>query len=268
MIIKRHEDKWYNKAFINRVGRMKIRYAFLLAVVAANRVSAAEITVSAAASLKDAFNDIITHYHRQYPQSRIKLNTAASGTLLRQTEQGAPADVLAFADEATMDQAQQKNLIDTVSRKTFAFNTLVIAAPKNSRYTMGKLSDLQGRQFGRIVLSNPAVVPAGRYGKAALEKAGLWAGLQPKIITTQNVRQSLDYIARGEVDAGFVYRTDALLMKDKVKILATVPTPNTVSYPIAVSSNSKQAAEAKRFVQYVLSAQGQAVLNRYGFRKP
>lgn len=247
---------------------MKIPYAFLLTCFVASQVSAAEITVSAAASLKDAFNDIITRYHKQYPQSKIKLNTAGSGALLQQAVQGAPVDVLAFADEVTMNQAQQKNVINAASRKTFAHNALVIAAPKNSRFSVTKLSDLQSRQFGRIAVSNPASVPVGRYSKASLEKAGLWVGLQPKIITTQNVRQSLDYIARGEVDAGFVYRTDAVLMKDKVKILATVTTQNPVSYPIAVSKNNKQAAEAKRFVQYVLSAQGQAVLNRYGFRKP
>ncbi len=254
--------------FIHRVGRMKISYAFLLTAFAAGQISAAEITVSAAASLKDAFNDIITHYHKQYPQSKIKLNTAGSGVLLQQAVRGAPVDVLAFADEVTMNQAQQKNVIEAGSRKTFAHNALVIAAPKSSRYTVNQLGDLQSRHFGRIAVSNPASVPAGRYSKASLEKAGLWAGLQPKIITTQNVRQSLDYIARGEVDAGFVYRTDAVLMKDKVKILATVPTPSAVSYPIAVSKSTKQEAEAKRFVQYVLSAQGQAVLNRYGFRKP
>lgn len=247
---------------------MKIPYVFFLAVWAAGRVSAAEITVSAAASLKDAFNDIIAHYHKQYPQSKIKLNTAGSGVLLQQAVQGAPVDVLAFADAATMNQAQQKNVIDAAGRKTFARNALVLAAPKNSRYALAALGDLRSPHFQRIAVSNPAAVPVGRYTKSSLETAGLWADLQPKIITTQNVRQSLDYIARGEVDAGFVYRTDALLMKDKVRILATVPTQNTVSYPIAVSKNTRQRAEAARFVQYVLSAQGQAVLNRYGFGKP
>ncbi|PSJ79437.1 molybdate ABC transporter substrate-binding protein [Neisseria iguanae] len=247
---------------------MKIPYIFLLAALVSGQVSAVEITVSAASSLKDAFNDIIIDYHKQYPQSKIRLNTAGSGALLQQVVQGAPVDVLAFADEITMNQAQQKNVIDAASRKTFAQNALVIAAPKSSKYTVNKPGDLQSRHFDRIAVSNPASVPVGRYTKASLEKAGLWAGLQPKIITTQNVRQSLDYIARGEVDAGFVYRTDAVLMKDKVKILTAVPTQSAVSYPIAVSKTTRQPAEAGRFVQYVLSAQGQAVLNRYGFKKP
>ena len=116
--------------------------------------------------------------------------------------------------------------------------------------------------------SNPASVPVGRYSKAALEKAGIWDNIRSKVITTQNVRQSLDYVARGEVDAGFVYNTDAMLMKDKVKVLKTVPTQEPVSYPIAVAASGPQKVEAKRFVQYVLSAQGQGVLNKYGFKKP
>ena len=93
----------------------------------------------------------------------------------------------------------------------------------------------------------------------------MWAALQPKIINTQHVRQSLDYVARGEVDAGFVYNTDAALMRDKVKVLRTVPTTTPVSYPIAVVKSSQEQAEAARFVQYVRSAAGQAVLKQYGF---
>lgn len=244
-----------------------ICYALFFALAAAH-ANAAEITVSAAASLKNAFGDIIAAYQKQYPQSKVRLNTAASGALLQQAAQGAPVDVLAFADDATMNQAQQKNLIVPHTRKTFAFNTLVIAAPKNSTLTVAKLADLHHPRFGRIALGNPASVPAGRYGKAALEKAGLWAGLQPKIITTQNVRQALDYIARGEVDAGFVYQTDAALMRHKVNILKNVPTQTPAAYPIAVSKSSRQDAEARRFVQYVLSAQGQGVLAEYGFKKP
>ena len=238
---------------------MKIRYTALLLALAAGSVSAAEITVSAAASLKEAFADIAAKYEKQYPQSKVKLNTAGSGALLQQALQGAPVDVLAFADQETMNKA---------TRKSFALNSLVIAAPKDSKLTVGRLSDLEGYRFDRIAISNPASVPVGRYSKAALEKAGIWDNIRSKVITTQNVRQSLDYVARGEVDAGFVYNTEAMLMKDKVKVLKTVPTQEPVSYPIAVAASGPQKVEAKRFVQYVLSAQGQDVLNKYGFKKP
>ncbi|ASK26547.1 molybdate ABC transporter substrate-binding protein [Neisseria chenwenguii] len=247
---------------------MKPVYALLFTALLSGRAAAADITVSAAASLKDAFGEIARNYQKQYPQSKIRLNTAGSGVLLQQAVQGAPVDVLAFADEETMNQAQAKNVADKAGRKTFALNSLVIAAPKNSKLAVNSLKDLENARFGRIAVSNPAGVPVGRYTKAALEKAGVWAGIQAKVITTQNVRQSLDYVARGEVDAGFVYNTDAVLMKDKVKVLKTVPTQKPVSYPIAVAASSSQKAEAQRFVNYVLSAQGQGVLNKYGFNKP
>lgn len=239
-----------------------------LLAVAAPYTAAAEITVSAAASLSNAFKEIAAQYEKQYPQDKIRLNTAGSGTLLQQVLQGAPVDVLAFADQETMDKAAAEDVIDTKTRRDFALNSLVIAAPLNSKLRINKLSDLESERFDRIAVSNPASVPVGRYGKAVLEKAGLWQALQPKIINTQHVRQSLDYVARGEVDAGFVYNTDAALMKDKVKVLKTVPTEKPVSYPIAVTKQSKAPAEAKRFTAYVLSPKGRAVLDKYGFKKP
>ncbi len=239
-----------------------------LLAVAAPYASAAEITVSAAASLSNAFKEIAAQYEKQYPQDKIRLNTAGSGTLLQQVLQGAPVDVLAFADQETMDKAAAEGVIDTKTRRDFALNSLVIAAPLNSKLRINKLSDLESERFNRIAVSNPASVPVGRYSKAVLEKAGLWQALQPKIINTQHVRQSLDYVARGEVDAGFVYNTDAALMKDKVKVLKTVPTEKPVSYPIAVTKQSKAPAKAKRFAAYVLSPKGRAVLDKYGFKKP
>lgn len=239
-----------------------------LLLAAAPFAAAEEITVSAAASLSNAFKDIAVQYEKQYPHSKIKLNTAGSGTLLQQVLKGAPVDVLAFADEETMDKAAAQGVIDTATRRNFARNSLVVAAPAAGKLRIGSLHDLTHYRFDRIAVSNPASVPVGRYAKAALEKAGVWQTLQPKIINTQHVRQSLDYIARGEVDAGFVYNTDAVLMKDKVKILKHVPTGKPVTYPVAVTKQSTARAEAERFVRYILSAQGQAVLNRYGFQKP
>lgn len=232
---------------------------------AASTTFAADITVSAAASLSNAFKDIAAQYEKQHPQDKIRLNTAGSGALLQQAAKGAPVDVLAFADQETMNKAQQQGLIVDGSRKTFARNSLVIAAPKNSTLRIGKLSDLNAPAIKRIAISNPASVPVGRYSKAVLEQAGLWDRLQPKIINTQHVRQSLDYVARGEVDAGFVYNTDAALMQDKVKVLQTVATREPVSYPIALVKNSGNPEQAKRFADYVLSPAGQAVLQRYGF---
>lgn len=248
---------------------MKLNRIFAaLALCAAASASAAEITVSAAASLADAFKDIAAQYRQQYPEAEIRLNTAASGTLLQQAANGAPVDLLAFADQKTMDMAAARNLIVPSSRKDFARNTLVVVAPAGSALSVKKLQDLRQPAVKRIAMGNPDSVPAGRYAKAALEKAGVWGAVSPKIIPTQNVRQSLDYVARGETDAGFVYNTDAKLQQGRVKVLWTVPSDKPVTYPLAVARESAQKAEAERFAAYILSAKGRAVLDRYGFARP
>ena len=139
------------------------------------------------------------------------------------------------------------------------------AAAKASPRT---LKDLAGAGVQRIALGNPDSVPVGRYAKGALEAAGLWPSVQGKTITTQNVRQSLDYVARGEVDAGFVYATDAQAMPDRVRCAFAVPVAGRIAYPLAVTKASAQPAEAKRFTAFVRSAQGQAILAKHGFGKP
>jgi molybdate transport system substrate-binding protein len=114
-------------------------------------------------------------------------------------------------------------------------------------------------------MGNPDSVPVGRYAKAVLENQGLWARVQPKMIYTVNVRQALDYVARKEVQAGFVYATDARLMPAQVQVALALSTPEPVRYPIAVMQSSSQAAAALSFVQYMRGPQAQAVFAQYGF---
>ncbi|WP_274584507.1 molybdate ABC transporter substrate-binding protein [Neisseria leonii] len=244
---------------------MKIRSLFLSAALAASGVQAAGITVSAAASLSDAFKQIVQAYGQAYPGDKVKLNTAASGVLLRQLEQGAPVDVLATADAATMDKADQKQLIDRETRKNFARNALVLAVPKNAAVSIRHSGDLN--RVRRIAIGKPESVPAGAYAKAALEKQGLFDVLRPKFVYTQNVRQALDYVVRGEVDAGLVYRTDAQLKQFAVKTAYVVPT-EAVLYPVAVTRSSAQPAAARRFAGFVQSPEAQRILQSYGFSRP
>lgn len=248
--------------------KMQIKsFALLMLWVMIAPVNAANITVSAAASLKEAFQQIAQNYEKQYPQDKIRLNTAASGALLQQIAQGAPVDVLASADQATMDQAQQKQLIDGRTRRYFAQNTLMMVSPKRLDHALTGLQDVQQAAVKRIAIGKPESVPAGKYAHDALLRAHLFHSLKSKYIYTQNVRQALDYVVRGEVDVAFVYRTDALLKPNALNIVAQVPTAPIV-YPIAVTRNSQDAIAAKRFVDYVVSAHGQAVLQRFGFRQP
>lgn len=253
-----------------RVTKLFPRYVVLgtMGFLMSGAVLAADITVSAAASLTNAFKEVAQTFEQQNPGAKVLLNFGASGALLQQMAKGAPVDVFASADQETMDQAEQQGLILTSGRRDFVRNTLVVVVPKGSNIAMRALKDLTQNAVQKVAIGNPASVPVGRYSQHALEAVKLWPAIQAKAINTQNVRQSLDYVARGEVEAGFVYATDALVQKDKVAVAFTVPLKEVIHYPIAPTSNSAHIVEARKFVAYVLSPAGQSILAKYGFMKP
>ena len=224
-----------------------------------------EITVSAAASLTNAFSDIKVLYEKKHPETTIHLNFAASTPLLKQIQEGAPVDVFASADQETMDAAVKSQVINTQSRKNFVRNTLVLIVPKGGKKP-AKLEEIMA--FERLAIGNPNSVPAGRYTKQALSKAGLWEKAQKKAIFGTNVRQVLDYVARGEVDAGFVYGTDAKKQADKVETVFTLDGHTAILYPIAQVTTGKNPKDGQDFLHFVLSAEGQAVLDKCGFARP
>lgn len=229
---------------------------------------AGELTVSAASSLSEAFKAVATAYEARTPGDKVLLNFAASGALLQQMAKGAPVDVFASADEQTMQQAISQGLVKPGATRDFAGNQLVLVVPPAMNPVPKQLADLNSATVQKVALGNPDSVPAGRYAQQALQQANLWTAIQPRLIPAQNVRQALDYVARGEVDAGFVYQTDAQQFKDKVKVAFTVSLAKPVRYPLAVLAASPHPAEAQRFAQFVLSADGQAILRRYGFQQP
>jgi molybdenum ABC transporter, periplasmic molybdate-binding protein len=244
-----------------------------LLLVVAQQVAATEVMVSAAASLTNAFKEVGAAYETKYPGAKVSLNFGASGALQQQIAKGAPVDVFASADQATMDLAQKEGQIIPEERKDFVRNTLVLILPMDSKLVPPKqLSDLTQEGITRISLGNPATTPAGRYAQRAMEKADVWAKVESKLIMTQNVRQSLDYVVRGEVDTGFVFGTDAAIMPDKAKIAFEVPLDEKITYPVAMTSNNKvdseKGKEAKRFIDFLLSDEGQTILGKYGFAKP
>lgn len=238
--------------------------ALLLAAATPVLASAADVTVSAAASLTNAFKELAQSFEAAHPGHRVLLNFAASDPLVQQIAKGAPVDVFASADQEAMDKAESQKLLAPGTRRDFVSNTVVLVVPAGSR--IASLADLHTAQ--RLTTGNPASVPIGRYTKEALAKAGLWPALEGKFVFGTSVRQSLDYVARGEVDAGFVYATDAMAQKDKVKAVATIPTTTPVRYPIAVIANAPQPALARQFADHAASSTGQAILAKYGFGKP
>ncbi|ODS97396.1 MAG: molybdate ABC transporter substrate-binding protein [Lautropia sp. SCN 69-89] len=242
--------------------------ALLLASALPVAAMAADLTVSAAASLTNAFRELAPLFETANPGTRVQLNFGASGALLQQIAKGAPADVFASADQETMDQAQKQGLLQAAQRRDFVSNALAVIVPAAAAKVPRSVADLADPAYARIAIGLPASVPVGRYTKSVLEAANLWAAIEPKMIGANNVRQALDYVARAEVDAGFVYATDAALMPDKVRVALTVPTTRPILYPVAPLTAAPNAAMAQRFVEFLASPAAQAVLARYGFGRP
>jgi molybdate transport system substrate-binding protein len=230
--------------------------------------AAQQLTVSAAASLTDAFKAIGATFERERPGVTVRFNFAASGVLIQQIAQGAPVDVFASADQETMDRGVRDKLVDAATRRDFAANTVVLVTPAQGGATIAALADLAKPAVRRIAVGKTTTVPVGRYTKQALAAAKLWETLEPKFVQADSARQVLDYVARGEVEAGFVYRTDAAMMADKVKVALVAGGHAPVSYPVAVVAESRHKALAQDFVALLASPAGQQVLARFGFGRP
>lgn len=251
---------------------MRIWVAFIavvLSIVVVSTVAkAADVTVSAASSLTNAFQDIGRAFEAANPDTRVLFNFGASGSLVQQITRGAPVDVFAAADQDSMNKAQSGGAIDRDTRFNFVRNQLVIAVPFESSLAMGNVADVAKPEVQRIAIGNPDSVPAGRYAKQALEKAGLWESVKPRIINTVNVRQALDYVSRGEVEAGFVYLTDAMIMPKRVKVAVRVEVGEPILYPVAAVRGGGNYAAGKKFVEFLRSDKAQSILATYGFEKP
>lgn len=230
--------------------------------------SAGEITLFAAVSLSDCFKEIITAYKAEQPNTTVWLNAGASGVLLQQMENGAPADVFASADVATMTSATQAGLVQGEDVQVFAENRLVVIVPANATVRPATLDELATGSLRRIAVGNPATVPAGAYARGALAGKNLWEPLQSRIIFTENVRQALTYVAQGEVDAGLVYQTDARTANSRVAVAFTVNPPDPIRYAIAPLKASKDRPEAAAFIKFIRSAAGQRILQKHGFLLP
>lgn len=249
-----------NKVFV--AGLLVLSLAFSAAA------QAADITVSAAASLTNAFTEIKAAFEKQNPGVKVTTNFAASNPLLKQIETGAPVDVFASADQATMNKAAAQKLIVEKSRVNFAANSLVLIIPADGKLVPKDAAALTAGAYSRIAIGNPDSVPAGRYTREVLQYLNLWDKLTPKFVMGESVRQVLDYVVRGEVQAGFVYGTDAKQGGEKVRIVEEMQGKTRVTYPIAVLERSKEKKDAQAFVDFVVSPAGQAILAEYGFSKP
>lgn len=236
----------------------------LLAVTAAR---AQDLTVFAAASLREALDEAGRQFQRANGQ-KVAVSYAGSPALAKQIQNGAPADVFISADPDWMDYIEQRKLIKPGTRANLLRNRLVLIAPSGSRIRLEirpafALAAALGD--GRLAIADPDSVPAGKYAKAALEKLGVWGSVSGKLVRADNVRAALNFVARDETPLGIVYQTDANAEK-KVRVVARFP-PDTyppIIYPVAIVSSSKHPA-APAFLNYLKSSEARAIFEKYGF---
>ncbi|MBK8479153.1 MAG: molybdate ABC transporter substrate-binding protein [Opitutaceae bacterium] len=246
---------------MNSLRILSLAAATLLALAA----SAAEVTVFAAASLSDALKELAPVYTKATGDT-LRFNFGASGALARQIKEGAPADVILSADELRVDQLEKAGLLAAGTRRTVLANLLVVVVSAEGGAPVTALADLAKADVKRLAIGEPATVPVGTYTKEHLQKLGLWAQVIGKCVPLDNVRAVLAAVEAGNADAGFVYRTDALISK-KVRIAVTVALGEgpRITYPAAALRDAKEPAAAAKFVGFLAAPEAQAVFVKHGF---
>lgn len=251
-------------------GRAPLLVAILLALLApwSAPAHAEDVLVFAAASLRNALDDAVALYGRQ-GGGRVRVSYAASSTLARQIENGAPADIFISADRDWMDYLAARRLIRPKTRVDLLGNRLVLVAPADSRVTADirpgfPLAALLGD--GRLAMADPDSVPAGKYGKAALEALGVWQSVRDRIVRAENVRAALYFVDRGEAPLGIVYATDAAADKG-VRIVGTFPPDShpPIIYPAALTTASHAPDAAARFLAFLESPAARPAFTKQGF---
>jgi molybdate transport system substrate-binding protein len=246
-------------------------HSLLFAVVAASFIApaafAAEVVVFAAASLKNALDNVAADWGKASGDTAT-ISYAASSALARQIEEGAPADVFFSADLDWMDYLEERNLIDPATRRSLLGNAIVLVAPAGEAkpVEIGKGFDLAGALGGgKLAMASVDSVPAGKYGKAALESLGIWDSVSGQVAQADNVRAALQLVALGEAPFGIVYATDAHA-EPKVAVVGTFPDDShpPIVYPVARTAASKADA-AKSFLDYLATPEARARFEAEGF---
>jgi molybdate transport system substrate-binding protein len=236
--------------------------------------TAADVTVFAAASLKESLDEQVKVFNASNKVINVRVSYAASNALARQIEAGAPAHLFISADEEWMDYLAQKKLIVMATRRDLVKNDLVLIAPSTSAASAKPLTVAQGFALaatlagGRLALANPDAVPAGKYAKAALTKLGVWSSVEAQLARAENVRAALAFVARTEAPLGIVYRTDALA-EPRVTIVGTFPADShpAIVYPAAIVTGQETAA-ARALLDALVSAEAKKIWRRFGFAVP
>lgn len=225
-----------------------------------------QLTISAAASLKDALGEIAPLYSKVKSNITIRNNFGSSGDLQQQISNGAPVDIFISAAAKQMDELQNKNLIVADTRRDLLSNRLVLIVPMDKRDVAKDLKDLTSASIQRIAIANPRSVPAGEYAQQALIKLGLWQDLQSKFVLGNNVRQVLQFVESGNAQAGIVYATD-VKTATKVKVAQVIDAKlhQPIVYAIAVLQKSNNQSSAKSYLEFLSSDPAKTIFEKYGF---
>ena len=223
------------------------------------------ILISAAASLKEALEEVKPLYRQTKPNINVTYNFGASGALQQQIENGASADIFVSAATKQMDALQSKGLIFTDTRRNLLTNKLVLIVPINSS-GITSFRQLTDSKVKKIAVGEPRSVPAGQYAEEVFKNLGIFQQIKPKLVLANNVRQVLSFVESGNADAGLVYATDAKISQ-QVKQVATAPanSHSPIVYPLAVLKSSKNGSAAREYVQFLSSNRAGAVFQKYGF---
>lgn len=224
-----------------------------------------EILVSAAASLTDVLKEISNGYQLKSKHT-VKFNFGPSSGLARQIEEGAPADMFFSADLSQMNALDKNGRLEPGTGKNLLSNQLVIIVPADSKLAISSPKDLLKADIKRIALAEPSSVPVGVYSSKYLTDEGLWDKIKAKVVPVQDVRATLASVESANVEAGFVYKTDAAASK-KVKIVYEVPGDKgpKITYPVAIVKDSKKKEAARDFMNSLVSPAAKAAFKKYGF---
>jgi molybdate transport system substrate-binding protein len=244
--------------------------AVVVMIAFGNTAAGAEVLrVSAAISLKDALEEIGRHYESE-TGIKVELNLGASGQLMAQIREGAPIDLFISAAQKQVDDLAHSGLIDDSSRTVVAKNSLVLIVPKDPAGVVKSFADLSQASVKRIAIGQPRTVPAGEYAMQVLKAMKVDEAVKGRLVYGANVRQVLDYVARGEVEAGIVYKTDALQAAKEVRVVATAKDEDhrPIEYPAVTIKGSAHGQAAEKFLKFLAGQEARKSLTDHGFSLP
>lgn len=255
------------KKVISSVLAILLGAGLIFGLSGCSRSQTVTLNISAAASVTDALKDVNKMFQNANPDVKIQANFASSGTLQTQIQQGAVTDVFISAASKQMDILENKDLILEDTRRDLLNNRVVVIVPNESDPDINDFSDLTNNQIERIAMGDPEFVPAGTYGKNALDLLGIYEQVQPKLILGSDVRQVLSYVENGSVDAGILYSTDAAI-SNRVKIAADAPDQinSQIVYPLAIIKTSQHITEAQAYIDFLFEDAAKNVFEQYGFK--